>query len=318
MRAIQCLAGALIPIVAIALAVGADDDSRPRFGKPEYLGDIGESDHLKHLSGIEPSQRYEGVLWTHNDREPELVAIDLSGNILAVITVKGADNVDWEDLTSFEMNEQSYLLIADTGNNKERRHEHDLIVVEEPRRNSSGEFPREVHAEWSIRFRYTHEGRRVNCEAVAVDMSAKRILLLTKEEPEHSETYLYSLPLTRTTDGYPTAELHGRVDSILRATTNDRPARSQPTALDIDRDGSVAVVLTYRHAYAFFRSQEDEWYSVFSASPHVIRLPLMIQPEAICFDHQSKSLIVTSEYGKQGCLLTKRNAPIFRVPINSE
>jgi hypothetical protein len=51
-------------------------------------------------SGVTPSTRRPGVLWTHNDSgdEPRLYATDSAGDDLGSILVVGARNVDWEDL----------------------------------------------------------------------------------------------------------------------------------------------------------------------------------------------------------------------------
>lgn len=77
--------------------------------------------------------------------------------------------------------------------------------------------------------------------------------------------------------------------------------RSQPTAFDISKDGRYAVVLTYKHAYLFFRKQNKAWESAMGKKPQTILLPLpekepgLQQREAISFIEDGLSLLVTSE-----------------------
>ena len=82
------------------------------------------------------------------------------------------------------------------------------------------------------------------------------------------------------------------------------------TSLDLSTDGLQGVVLTYKHAYLFKRSNHDSWGKVLSGNPILIPLPLphndsdLRQREAICFTPDGRSLLVTSE---------GRGAGIFRL-----
>lgn len=58
---------------------------------------------------------YNGLLWTINDSggENKLYGFDFSGNIKKEITVKNAENDDWEEITQ----DEKYIYIGDFGNN---------------------------------------------------------------------------------------------------------------------------------------------------------------------------------------------------------
>lgn len=68
---------------------------------------------------------YKGNLWTHNDsgNTPALFALDtLTGKVMQTITLKGANNGDWEDIA----HDEDHFYIGDFGNNLGDRR--DLVI----------------------------------------------------------------------------------------------------------------------------------------------------------------------------------------------
>ncbi|MBP7274984.1 MAG: hypothetical protein KBA51_02140, partial [Kiritimatiellae bacterium] len=114
---------------------------------------------------------------------------------------------------------------------------------------------------------------------------------------------LYRLSLEPSTDhAIATAQKIADVPQIPRPTSghrmkNPRYGRygSQVTAMDIARDGSAAMILTYSHAYRFPRNSGESWEDVFRKSPEPIPLPPMRQAESVCFAPDGTSIYVTSE-----------------------
>jgi len=300
-------------VLALAFALNSPQPKAPapRFAEAERLGRI-ENKGLDELSGLEASFYDDDLFWAHGDDKSTLYAIDSTGDHVAKVDIRDTSNVDWEDMTSFEVNETSYLLIADTGANRPKKADYHLICIEEPQRNSAtSTFAKSVEPEWTLQFRFPDKKGRVDCEAVAADGENGLILLLTKEENKDDASTLYSVPLPNTSVKKATASRLATIDSIVLATANDSPRKSKPTSLDIRNDGRIAIVLTHRHAYAFVRKPDVTWREAFLARPILVELPEMEQPEAICFDHSSQALIVTSERGGG-----KRHAPVFRIPIS--
>ncbi len=69
------------------------------------------------------------VIWTHNDsgHTNQLFQIDTTGNLVRILTVVNATNVDWEDLA---VDNQGRVYINDAGNNANDRK--DLVIYRIP------------------------------------------------------------------------------------------------------------------------------------------------------------------------------------------
>jgi len=294
--------------------VGAPENTEvtPVFGEAQALGRI-ESADLDELSGIEPSATEDNLYWAHDDDHSLLFALSESGQHIAKIDVTHTWNTDWEEMLSYQVDGRSFLLIADTGGNRLPRPDYDLICLEEPRRDpQTGLFPSEIAPEWTVNFNYPDHDENVNCEALAIDVEAAQILLLTKGKSGRDPAQLYSLPLpTESATGVMATPL-GVIETITDCVVARDGVEARPTALDITQDGSLAVVLTYDHAYAFTHSAGEPWFDTFSKAPTLVTLPFIQQAEALCFDRHESALIVTSERRGQ-----RLHAPVYRVPITA-
>nr|WP_320012750.1 hypothetical protein [uncultured Desulfobulbus sp.] len=254
--------------------------------------------NIDEASGIAASKINRGVLWVINDsgNTPALYAVDTQGNTLATVIVSGVKNYDWEDLATFVHKGKSYILIADTGDNKALRKQCFIHIVEEPDlRSVSPGSRRKVKPSYSYPF--TYEDGPHDCEAVGVDAQRQTILLLTKRE---QPPVLYQLPLFPQ-EILAVARKAGPIPPLPRPSLNDgrllnfTPYATQPTALDISEDGTYAVVLTYANAYIFTRADGASWLSAFATPPREIVLPPLPQAESACISHDGESLFVTSE-----------------------
>ncbi|MEE8349784.1 MAG: hypothetical protein V3R94_09455 [Acidobacteriota bacterium] len=77
------------------------------------------------------SQRYEDVLWTHNDSKnaPEIFAIDGRGKLIGAYLVPDAENHDWEDIA---MDQNGNLFLLDNASRTDPEHRNIIYVVQEP------------------------------------------------------------------------------------------------------------------------------------------------------------------------------------------
>jgi len=254
------------------------------YGKPAVVGTI-DTPGLVELSGLAASRIRDHVLWAHNDslNEPILYAIGDDGQDLGSLRVEETSYLDWEDIASFELDGRSYLVIGDIGDNKALRPFVSLWFLEEPsivgERIEAG---RSARVAWGMHYRY-EDGPR-DCEALAVDESGRRILLLSKRT---DPPVLYELPLVA-----PEAE-HGSMQTARRLA--EVPGLGKPTALDVSPDGTRAVVQTRRAAYVFERAAGQDWKDVFSGNSQRIEAPRMPSIEAVTFDRRGRSLFVTRE-----------------------
>lgn len=267
-----------------------------------------QATELVEASGLAASRRHSGLLWALNDSGnlPALFALKTSGADLGQVTLAGVKNRDWEDLAAFVWQGEPYLLVADTGDNRGKRDRVILHALPEPQADDRGRFSGEVQPAWSWFFTYPDGSR--DCEALAVDEIAGRILLLSKRS---QPPVLYSLPLGPPFDD--TLQIATAIGSVA---TIPQPSslellllygkyNAQPTAMDLSANGRDLLILTYGHAYLYRRSHGQDWAAVVAEQPQTIALPdlfTLAQREAACFSADGHSLFVTGE-GEGAALL---------------
>lgn len=251
---------------------------------------------LDELSGLAVSRRDATVLWGHNDTGggAVLYRIGPSGEDLGAIAVEGARAYDWEDLAAFEHDGAPALLVADTGDNFALRSEATLYAVSDPGREGAPALL------WRLRFRYPDGAR--DCEAAAVDMAAREILLVSKRD---ARPRLYRVPLPqRTPQAVQTAEYLGEVGGLPQPAASlgeilfawFSSYRDSPTALAVSRDGLTAVLVTYRQAYVYRRAPAVAWAQAFEKPVALLALPPALeQVEAAALSPDGRELIVGSE-----------------------
>ncbi|MBW2360603.1 MAG: hypothetical protein JRG84_06840, partial [Deltaproteobacteria bacterium] len=249
------------------------------YASPVWVGDLDDPE-IEEASGFARSHRARDRMWLLNDsgNAARLYAVGLRGERHAAIEVRGIENDDWEDLASYEMDGQPYLLIADTGDNLSRKSTRTLHAVEEPA-FEVGSAPRNVGVAWSLEFRFP-DGPR-DCEAVGVDATRGEILLLTKRDLP-ARLYMLTLPggAGEAADGPVVARHLTEVFNIPQPTANDARGRfplgawlGQPTSLDVAPDASAALVLTYGAVYRFAKAPQEDWRTAFARLPQRIRTP---------------------------------------------
>ncbi|MCP4855654.1 MAG: hypothetical protein GY903_14280 [Fuerstiella sp.] len=192
---------AAVPILCVAAFCSycaADDFARVA---------VVEDKQIDESSGLAISYENPNAIWVHNDSgdEARLFLVGLDGVTQAVVEIARVKAHDWEDVCSFQIDGQSWLLIADVGDNTMRRGKGlqglpacQLYLLKEPViPKSNGVTTTSVDVWSTITFYYFEDGlpsrqyRPINCESVAVDVRERKILLLTKTVPGK----LYQLPL---------------------------------------------------------------------------------------------------------------------------
>ena len=240
-------------------------------------------------SGLAHSLRYKGLLWTHNDSGSKAVVygVGLDGKDHGAVKIKGATSVDWEDMCSFYKNKTPYLLIADVGDNKERRKNLTLHILEEPKPGTKS-----VEVQQTIRF--TYEDGPHNCESIAVDRSTNTAYLVTKKKENECGIYALHIPHSPTTKTLKAKRI-GTIPAFLA------------TGMDISPDGKKAVIVTYLLALEYTRKANETWAQAFAKKPTILQVPPRSQGEAICYGLDSSTLYLTSE---------KLPAPLFKLVPN--
>lgn len=260
------------------------------------------SKDLKEVSGFAASHAHEDVLWALNDggNPARLYAISLRGQQRARYDVQGAKNVDWEDLASFDLDGKHYLLVADTGDNGGRRDNITLYVFQEPARLANGT----LRPAWTIHARWP-DGPR-DCEAVAVDAAAGKILLVSKKRtpPE-----LFQLPLADPGNEWREPRRIGRLSGVpaadpelQRADPDLAKLFPQVTAADLSPDRRTLAVLTYGSVLFYGREAGEDWAAAVARAPEAHDVPLIPQAEALAWSAGGGGLYASGEFNP---------APIF-------
>lgn len=296
------------PAVVAALVACAGGQSRQPAVESDFdLAGRITAGAIREASGLARSTS-NNRLWLINDggSRPQLHAIDLDGNYHGAVTLTGARNVDWEDLTSFAEDGKHWLVIADVGDNNARRDYCVLYIVEEPGNAAiaAGAIP----VKRRILFRYPDGAR--DAESVAFDVTEKQLLILSKRD---IPAVLYSIPLAPQSEEILTATRIGEIDGIPQPTAHDIERAVpdlnwhwQPNAMSIAANGETAAILTYRAAYVFTRERGQTWFDALRMEPKRYALGQYKEAEAVVFSNSGTQLYVTTE---------KRNAPLLQLEL---
>lgn len=296
-------------VAAVCLSYG-----RPGLPPPTTPGKlvpapIGKLDHprLEEASGLQPSLRFPGLYWSHNDggHGPWLFAHTRTGETVAApVKLAGAQNIDWEDMT---MDDQGRLWVADVGNNNNKRRDMAIYVVDEPLtldflEGWQATYPSADYAigapvtlpvikrlpvHYPEQTAFPPPDNNYDCEAVF--WSQGKLYLMTKHRADR-DTMLYRM------DTYH----EDRSNALTRLAIF--PIDGEVTAADISPDGSQIAVLCYRKVLLFARPEGSD--NFLSGVRHE-RAFTGKQAEAICFT-QKETLLITNE-----------QRDIFEIPLTA-
>lgn len=288
---------ARLAVLCWAVVAAQAEDVGPSLIRQEPVASL-QSPAVAEASGVAVSPVRADRLWLINDSgsAAELHRAGTDGSALGKVAVPGVKNTDWEDLSSFILGGKPYLLIADTGDNASGRPECQLHVVAEPK-----ETAKEAAVAWTIRFTYD-DGPR-DCESVAVDEKAGKILLVSKRT---SPPFLYELPLKPAGKDPVVAKKIGKIDDPLATGGLPIPYGTQPTGLAVSPDGKRAAVVTYARVFLFTRAGGESWGAAFARRPAVLDPHRLRQAEAIGFSRDGSELFAVSEGGKSPVVRYRR------------
>lgn len=284
-----CLA--TIQLVSLSACRVANEASPDQWSKAQYAG-IPEASQLNELSGLSRSNINSNLLWALNDggNPAVLFAINTKAQIKARYLLEGIRNIDWEDISNYQLNGKNYLVIADTGDNTGKRSDLLLHIVEEPNQLvESGQ----IKPIRSIRFQWADGARDV--EAISADVARQQFLLISKKRVPAE---LYGLPFNAKDGDSPKflATLEG-VAQPSEKTMNTKGDvgryRSQITGLDISPDGRWLAVLNYQQIIFFPLSNGKLPKKLYPKQ--TLDFPWLPQAEAIAYSMDGNSLFVGSE-----------------------
>ena len=205
---------------------------------------------IRESSGVAVSRSHPGVLWTHNDSGDGafLYAINISGDLLGVFHVRGAQTEDWEDLSLGPCPDRSgsCLYIADIGDNSQRRKSVRIYVVPEPDPPEGSPWQDTLETAPARELVFKYPDRPHDAEALFVDPQG-RANVITKGKSGPVRRFV--LPRA--------AFQRDSTTAILVDTLPIRPQRTLGrlvTGASISPSGRRVVVRTYSELYFFRRS----------------------------------------------------------------
>lgn len=283
------------------------------YEKAKLLGQI-ENDKILEASGIARSNKSDDYFWVHNDSKNEelIFAVGKEGEDLGSFRINGVTMRDWEATASYEMDGESYIVIADVGDNSESKRFYNLYAVREPD-VIPGQGEQSIDLAWHLRFQY-EDGPR-NCEAMAIDESTGEILLLSKfDTPQR----LYRIPIPKSPKDIKKPGVQAEFVTEIKTIPQpdifetmvhypEAAGNGRPTAFDISKDGNKAVILTYTNAYIYEKKSDESWTEGFGRVPK--RVPAPVRSEAAGFVDDEGTFFIIPEHG---------HVPLYRFDVSNE
>lgn len=246
--------------------------------------------NISEASGMALSGRHDDCIWLHNDSgdQPRLYLVGATGRTRAVLRLEGVEATDWEDMCAFRSGDASWLLVGDFGDNGgDRGAERPgcrLWLFPEPdfQLPPADAQPLQHALRPPIEVRFSWPGGARDCESVAVDVAGSQILLCTKAKA--SVAAIHSIPLDLQT------KLQVREAGLVC-----RLAVPYATAMDISPDGRRLAIVNPLSGVLFEKSAGQAWSEVLVSPPQILTLPPRAQGETVCFESDSRALLVGSE-----------------------
>jgi outer membrane protein assembly factor BamB len=249
---------------------------------------------ITEASGIARGIRSPGVLYVQNDSgdEARFFALDATtGQTLAVYTVPGATNIDWEDLSvATDSRGVPSIWIADIGDNDRHRAEIRVYQVEEPAVDTGRSDVATTTSAPQI-WRLAYPDGAHDAEGLAVAPGGAMYLF---DKVFFGPTEVYAVPLkSNSGQAQPLTNIgsFATVDTGTRGGPNPI-GRLTVTGASLSRDGTVLAVRTYTDAY-LWRVGPD---GIAAALKHeAVRVALPEQPQGEGITVDSSNLLVDSE-----------------------
>ena len=253
---------------------------------------IVQDPQILEASGLAICRTAKNAVWMHNDSGdvPRLFLVGLDGTTVGIVNIKEATATDWEDVCSFEMDGESWLLVGDIGDNARQRGVTSpacqLLLIKEPKLDAlaSASTGREFSIDVVRTIKFEFPDGPHDCECLAVETTCKQILLVTKTGP--FKCALYSLPLNLTA-GTETSKAK-RVTPI---------SATFATAMDLSPDGRKLAIVNMLGGVLLTRKdpQKDSWADASMNFLTTLTLPNRKQGESVCFTADGNSLLLNSE-----------------------
>lgn len=284
---------------------------RPQDQETEQARWLGTIRHpeLGEVSGLGVSNRYPEHFWMHNDsgHPAEVWLVSFKGDPVARCRLEGADNRDWEDLSTFKWKDRALILVADVGDNGASRETCQLYLLEEPAIDRADGKLLETSVSEVQRITFAYQDGPRNCEAAGVDPASGSVLLFEKLDGRAESTLkagVYRLDIVASLNGMAADETPLQAERI-----GETPVRLV-TALDCSVDGRRLAFRNYFQGFLLDRNEEQTWAeTVQSVAAKPFQLPVEFQGEALALAPDAQSCFTASEFANQPVWQVKLSGP---------
>jgi PKD repeat protein len=241
---------------------------------------------LLEASGLAFSRQSPGVLWTHNDSDPDGPRVyafaTATGALLGTYTLQGAEVKDWEDMAlgPGPVADKQYLYVGDIGDNNTDRNSVKVYRAPEP--------PIDVDQAGVMAaiggveaLSFTYPGGARDSESLLVDPVSGDLFLVTKVVGASAGVFRAAAPLQS-----------GALEHVADA---DLGAMGLATGGSVSAAGDWVVVRSYFSARMWSRPQGMPLAQAFLSTPCTVPLAMEIQGEAIAFAAEGLTYYTVSE-----------------------
>ena len=245
-------------------------------------------------SALWASQQNPGVFWTLSDsgNKPEIIPVRSNGSLAwgnKGITIKGANNYDWEALTG---DAEGNMVVADVGNNISNRRQLNLYLFKEP----SAQNPEIAEVKtlsfiWPDQKEFPDSELKHDCESVFKIRG--NIYFLTKHRRD-TLTELWRIDIPKSNEQAKLTKL-AQFD-----------AKGMVTDASVSPDGKSLAILTYRAVWVITLPMTGENFFDGSMSYTPLSPPVLSWQIEGCAWLDAQTLLVGSEQGD-----------LFKIPLSA-
>ncbi|MCW2529649.1 MAG: hypothetical protein JWM76_4509 [Pseudonocardiales bacterium] len=289
-RVLHTILAALLLLPASLISAGASS-AEPAGAKALFQF---SDPRITEASGIARGIRSPGVFYVQNDSgdEARFFAVDaVTGRTLAVYTVPGATNIDWEDLSvATDSRGVPSIWIADIGDNNSNRAEVRVYRIDEPLVDMAGSDVAATTSGPQI-WRLAYPDGAHDAEGLAVTPGGSMYIF---DKVFLGPTEVYALPLKSNSGQVQPVTKIGSFATVDTGTPGgpNPLGRLTVTGASLSRDGTVLAVRTYTDAY-LWRVGPDGIGAALKRDAVRSALPEQPQGEGITVD--GADLVVDSE-----------------------
>lgn len=252
---------------------------------------------ISESSGLAASQRYPGLLWTHNDsmNPAQAFLVNAQGQTVVTCNITKAENLDWEDIALAGNGKDAWLYVGDIGDNFGIRAVLQIYRLREPKINpdKTGQVVDAKPVE-SMGLEYPDGAH--DAESLLATPSGL-IYILSKSKDGKSR--LYVTPEPYKADSRQILKFVGEVDVFAQGKS------PRATSAEFSPDGKRLAVTTYKELYEWKLPTPFDCGKLGAIAPVVRALPPLPQCEGVCYSADGTRIYVSSE---------KENSPVWEFP----